>query len=96
MIKTQREAGFCPYCGRWITKRNDGTFFDHVGGQHRGNGRTDQARPGGKSGRRSRAAAEMDEEALRDLHRLLQNAQSEIDQAKRTWRPFPGGPRIRI
>lgn len=31
-----------------------------------------------------------------DLHRLARDIESVIDREKRTFRPFPGGPRIRM
>ena len=34
--------------------------------------------------------------ALQDLHRLLRDAQDKLRTAERTFRPFPGGPRIRM
>jgi hypothetical protein len=38
----------------------------------------------------------MDVEALRDLHRLMQDVQQEIQNEKRSFRMFPGGPKFRM
>lgn len=38
----------------------------------------------------------MDELSLRALLSTLRDAQSAIDREKRVFRPFPGGPRIRM
>lgn len=35
-------------------------------------------------------------EAHRDLARLIRDIEFELAQAKRTFRPFPGGPAIRM
>lgn len=35
-------------------------------------------------------------EALEDLYRLLDGAQQEIHRLEHTFRPFPGGPQIRM
>jgi hypothetical protein len=42
------------------------------------------------------AMESMPVEALRDLLRLLQNAEEAVRRAERTFRPFPGGPKIRL
>jgi hypothetical protein len=34
--------------------------------------------------------------ALEQLYRTLQDFEQELSQAERTFRPFPGGPRVRI
>lgn len=34
--------------------------------------------------------------ALRDLNRFLQDSEGEIERERRTFRPFPGGPKIRM
>lgn len=33
---------------------------------------------------------------LRDLHRLLRDVEQKIHTAEHTFRPFPGGPKIRM
>lgn len=33
--------------------------------------------------------------ALQDLNRFLRDVEGEIDRERRTFRPFPGGPKIR-
>lgn len=43
-----------------------------------------------------RALGSMPVEALRDILRLLRSAEEAQRDAERTFRPFPGGPRIRI
>ncbi len=35
-------------------------------------------------------------EALEQLYRLLQNIESDLRTAERTYRPFPGGPKMRL
>ena len=42
------------------------------------------------------ALEEMDVSVLRDLHRLMQDAQQEVSSAKRTVRMYPGGPKMRM
>jgi len=34
--------------------------------------------------------------ALMDLNRFLQDVEGEIERERRTFRPFPGGPKIRM
>lgn len=38
----------------------------------------------------------MSPEALRELHMLLRDVELTLDQERRTFRPFPGGPKIRM
>jgi hypothetical protein len=38
----------------------------------------------------------MSEKAQEDLFRLIQEATQQVHRAKRTFRPFPGGPKIRL
>ena len=50
-------------------------------------------------GQHHRLIAELENlslEALEDLYRLLQNLEQDLHTAERTFRPFPGGPRIRM
>ena len=42
------------------------------------------------------AAPDVQERVARDLLRLSRDVESEVDRAKRTFRPFPGGPAIRL
>jgi len=43
-----------------------------------------------------RGLTELPTPMLRDLERLLRETSYELTQAKRTFRPFPGGPRIKL
>jgi hypothetical protein len=42
------------------------------------------------------ALEEMEVAVLRDLHRLMQDVEQEVMTAKKTYQPFPGGPRMRF
>jgi hypothetical protein len=35
-------------------------------------------------------------DALMDLNRFLRDCEDEVERERRTFRPFPGGPRIRM
>lgn len=43
-----------------------------------------------------RALEQLPVPALRDLNRLLRDMQDKVRDAERTFRPFPGGPRMRM
>jgi hypothetical protein len=43
-----------------------------------------------------KALEAMEPQALEELFRVLQAFEQDLHQAEHTWRPFPGGPRIRV
>jgi len=43
-----------------------------------------------------KAMDEMPGPALEELFRVLQDFEYDLNQAERTFRPFPGGPKIRL
>jgi hypothetical protein len=50
-------------------------------------------------GQHHRLIAELENlsvQGLEDLYRLLQNIEQDLHTAERTFRPFPGGPRMRF
>jgi hypothetical protein len=52
-----------------------------------------------RRGQHGRLIAELEQlpvEALYDLLQVLRDFEQEAEQAKRTYRPFPGGPKIRL
>lgn len=42
------------------------------------------------------AGPDLDPRVAQDLLRLSRDVEHEVDRAKRTFRPFPGGPAIRM
>ena len=54
------------------------------------------ARRRGRNRKLLTALEGMDCEALSELVHVLRDFESDLSQAERTFRPFPGGPRIRM
>jgi hypothetical protein len=54
------------------------------------------ARRRGRNLELRKALRAMPAEALEELFHVLQEYEQDLHRAEHTWRPFPGGPRIRV